>query len=98
MIAPAAGQVDSAPDEVGAALVRALGLVERLQRENLELAGCVGFLQGKLQETQAQLLALSPPVVAPGAAPAVSTAEPSRGGLRAFWRRLWPAGARHAGV
>ncbi len=96
--APAAGGVDSATDEVGEALVRALGLVERLQRENLELAGRVGFLQGKLQETRAQLLALAPPAVAPGAAPAVPAAEPVRGGPRAFWQRLWHAEGQRAGV
>ncbi len=88
--APAVGGVDSATDEVGEALVRALGLVERLQRENLELAGRVGFLQGKLQEAQAQLLALAPP--------ADPAAEPARGGLRAFWRRLWHAEGQRAGV
>jgi hypothetical protein len=97
-VAPSADGVDSVAEEVGEALVRALGLVERLQRENLELAGRVGFLQGKLQETQAQLLALAPPVAAPGAAPAVPAAEPLRGGLRAFWRRLWHAEGQRAGV
>ncbi len=76
----------------------ALGLVERLQRENLELAGRVGFLQGQLQEMQAQLLVLVPPVIAPGAAPVVPASEPSRGGLRAYWRRLWHAEGQPAGV
>ncbi len=95
---PAADRVDGAAEEVGEALVRALGLVERLQRENLELAGRVGFLQGKLQETQAQLLALAPPAAASGAAPAVPAAGPVRGGLRAFWRRLWHAEGQRAGV
>ena len=98
MVAPAAGWVESAAEEVGEALVRAVGLVERLQRENLELAGRVGFLQGKLQETQAQLLALAPPAAAPPAAPAGPTAGPPRGGLGAFWRRLWRAEGQRAGV
>ncbi len=93
---PVAGRVDGAADEVGEALVRALGLVERLQRENLELAGRVGFLQGKLQEAQAQLLALAPPVVSPPLVPAVPVEEPPHGGLRAFWRRLWRAEGQRA--
>lgn len=41
------------------ALLRSLDLVDRLQRENLELAGRVGFLQAKLQTTEDQLLALT---------------------------------------
>ena len=40
-------------------LLKALGLVERLQRENMELAGRVGFLQAKLQTAEEQLLALT---------------------------------------
>lgn len=85
------GRVDSVADEVGEALVRALALVEWLQRENLELAGRVGFLQGKLQETQAQLLALAPPAVAPLAPVTLGVAEsPASGGASpGRWRRLW---------
>ncbi len=105
MIAPAMGGVDRAADEVGEALVRALGLVERLQRENLELAGRVGFLQGKLQETQAQLLALAPSVASsspaaasPGGAQVLPTEVSPRGGLRAFCRRLRCAEGHSAGV
>ncbi len=96
--APTANGVDRVAEEVSEALVRALELVERLQREKLELAGRVGFLQGKLQETQAQLLTLAPPATAPGAAPAVPAAEPLRGGLRAFWQRLWHTEGQHARV
>ncbi len=96
--APAANGVDRMAEEISAALVRALELVERLQRENLELAGRVGFLQGKLQETQAQLLTPAPPATAPGAAPAVPAAEPLRGGLRAFWQRPWHTEGQRARV
>ena len=42
---PVADPVESV---AGEGLVRALALVERLQRENLELAGRLGFLQGQL--------------------------------------------------
>jgi excisionase family DNA binding protein len=42
-----------------AALLKALDLTDRLQRENMELAGRVGFLQARLQMAEEQLLALS---------------------------------------
>jgi excisionase family DNA binding protein len=64
------GASDDAPHEP---LLKALGLVERLQRENMELAGRVGFLQAKLQTAEEQLLALSAGPQAPTEAP-----EPSR--------------------
>jgi excisionase family DNA binding protein len=47
------------PEPVNEALLRALGLVDRLQRENMELAGRVGFLQAKLQSAEERILALS---------------------------------------
>ena len=99
-VAPSPDGVDSVAEEVSEALVRALGLVERLQRENLELAGRVGFLQGRLQETQAQLLALAPPAAASVApapravAEAPTSGRPSPG----RWRRLWRALGGVAGV
>jgi hypothetical protein len=40
-------------------LVQALSLVDRLQRENMELAARVGFLQAKLETAEEQILALS---------------------------------------
>lgn len=46
-------------------LLKALGLVERLQRENMELAGRVGFLQAKLQTAEEQLLTLAAGPLAP---------------------------------
>lgn len=94
--APAAG----AGGEVGEALVRAVALAERLQRENLELAGRVGFLQGRLQETQAQLLALAPPAGAPPAPAPPAVAEPPASGHPApgRWRRLWRVLGGAAGV
>lgn len=42
------------------ALLKALDFAERLQRENMELAGRVGFLQAKLQTAEEQILALTP--------------------------------------
>ena len=94
---PVAGRVEP---PAGEALVRALALVERLQRENLELAGRVGFLQGQLQETQTQLLALAPPGAAPVAPAPLAVAEaPASGGPSpGRWRRLWRALGGAAGV
>jgi excisionase family DNA binding protein len=62
-------QVDGTPDQAKqeptstseSALVRALDLVEKLQHENLELAGRVGFYQAKLQDAQEQIRLLSAP-------------------------------------
>ncbi len=44
-----------------AVLLNALQLVDRLQRENVQLAGQVGFLQSQLQESQEQVRLLSAP-------------------------------------
>lgn len=55
-----AGQVDGTRSrDSEAALLKALELTDRLQRENMELAGRVGFLQAKLQTAEEQLLALT---------------------------------------
>jgi hypothetical protein len=52
-------------------------LIERLQGQNLELAGRCGYLQARLEAAEKQVLALSPP------------AETQQGGDRApWWRRL----------
>lgn len=52
-------------------------LIERLQGQNLELAGRCGYLQAKLEATERQVLALSAPT------------ETHEGGNRApWWRRL----------
>jgi excisionase family DNA binding protein len=55
--------VDSTEDPSPAAatepgLLKALDIVDRLQRENLELAGQVGFLQAKLQVAEQRILLL----------------------------------------
>ncbi len=54
-----------------------LALVDRLQRENTELAGRVGFLQAKLQDAEQQIKML--------AAPKEPEPEPARPSL---WRRM----------
>lgn len=55
-----ADQVNTQPVQPSeAALLKALDLTDRLQRENMELAGRVGFLQARLQMAEEQLLALS---------------------------------------
>ncbi|MDP9350409.1 MAG: helix-turn-helix domain-containing protein [Chloroflexota bacterium] len=52
-------------------------MIERLQHQNLELAGRCGYLQAKLEAAERQVLALSAP------------AETRGGGDRApWWRRL----------
>ncbi len=52
-------------------------LIERLQGQNLELAGRCGYLQARLEAAEKQVLALSPP------------AETQQGGNRPpWWRRL----------
>jgi excisionase family DNA binding protein len=57
------GQIDSPAasehEPSNEALLKALDFAERLQRENMELAGRVGFLQAKLQTAEEQILALS---------------------------------------
>ena len=71
------GQVDTQPETLdelqppqsarasAEALLKALDFAERLQRENMELAGRVGFLQAKLQTAEEQVLALSSSTVEP---------------------------------
>lgn len=55
-----AAQVDTHDGAASSqALLKALELTDRLQRENMELAGRVGFLQAKLQVAEEQLLTLS---------------------------------------
>ena len=46
-------------EPVNEALIKTLDFAERLQRENMELAGRVGFLQAKLQVAEEQILALA---------------------------------------
>ncbi len=79
----AAGQVDgtSGPGS-GAALLKALELTDRLQRENMELAGRVGFLQAKLQTAEEQLLTLS-------AGPAQEETPPPRAQPPRSWWKFW---------
>jgi excisionase family DNA binding protein len=77
------------------ALLKALAFAERLQRENMELAGRVGFLQAKLQTAEEQILALTggesgQPTETVAVAPE-RPAEPSP------WQRLvgWVRGQQH---
>lgn len=60
-------RLDSGRDQ---AMLKALDLADRLQRENMELAGRLGFLQAKLQHTEERLLALA-------AGPAPSQPDPT---------------------
>ena len=82
----AAGRVmTTSPPPVGEqALLKALELTDRLQRENMELAGRVGFLQAKLQAAEERLLALSAPPVDAG--DGTEDAPPPRAGP---WWRFW---------
>jgi hypothetical protein len=49
--------------------LKALEFVERLQRENTELAGRVGFYQAKLQAAEEQLRLLAAPADEPAPPP-----------------------------
>lgn len=69
---PAAAPTDlsAAPLQQGAALsadtsVELVRLVDRLQRENLELGGRIGYLQSELQHATATIKALQAPAAAP---------------------------------
>jgi excisionase family DNA binding protein len=98
-------QVDSteepaAPAAADAALLKSLDMVDRLQRENLELAGQVGFLQAKLQAAEQRILLLEAQSVEqpteieaetkPGDTQAPGQEETRRG--RPWWRRLFGSG------
>ena len=75
------GHIAASPDR---ALLKALDLTDRLQRENMELAGRVGFLQAKLQTAEEQLLALAAPTP-----PQPATDEPSSDPDQPWWKRLF---------
>lgn len=77
----------AAPLQQGAALsadmsVELVHLVDRLQRENLELGGRIGYLQSELQHATETIKALQAPSTAPGRS----------------WRRDWRAMAAVACV
>jgi excisionase family DNA binding protein len=68
--AAALEDVSAAPLQQGAALsvdtsVELVRLVDRLQRENLELGGRIGYLQSELQHATATIKALQAPAAAP---------------------------------
>ena len=88
----APSQADKRADEENAripagserALLKALELTDRLQRENMELAGRVGFLQAKLQTAEEQLLALAAP-----APTQTAPDEPSFRPDQPWWKRIF---------
>lgn len=55
-VAPDSAQVPPGGDQVAGALIEALRLNEKLQVENRELAGRVGYLMGQVEELRGQLL------------------------------------------
>jgi hypothetical protein len=63
-------------------VLEALRLVDNLRRDNQQLAGQVGFLQAKLQETERTVALLMVPKDDPAPEP---PAEPER---RPWWKRL----------
>ncbi len=73
--------VDSYPDQVD--LSEMVHLVERLSRENQQLAGQLGFTQAKLQEAERTVALLMAPTDKP--VPDLP-AEPER---RPWWKRVW---------
>ncbi len=86
-VAPAA---EASPEALTALLARLSEMLElaaaerpereRLHRENLELAGRIGFLQAKLQEAERKILLLQAP------AEAETVAETS---ARPWWKRIF---------
>ena len=60
-------------------------LIDRLQRENQQMAGQLGFMQAKLQEAEKTIALLMAPKDEPLAEP-----EPPADPVRvSWWRRLW---------
>lgn len=81
-----AAQLGSAPMQDRQANTQPLvEMVERLHRENMQLAGRVGFLEGKLQDAEQKILALSAPV---NPEPTVIDQAREDTGSPSLWRRL----------
>ncbi len=60
-----ATQLGSAPMQEHQAVMQPLmEMVDRLHRENMQLAGRVGFLEGRLQDAEQKILMLSAPATA----------------------------------
>ena len=80
-----AGKVDGMPVRPAGTpapeLMKALEMVDRLQQDNQQLAGQVGFLQAKLQDAEEQIRLLTAPQGEP--APEAEPVKP-----RPWWRRL----------
>jgi hypothetical protein len=75
-------QPSEGPDDVPAPeTLELVRLVDRLSRENQQLAGQLGFTQAKLQEAEKQIALLMAPKDDPE-----PPAEPER---RSWWRRLF---------
>lgn len=68
-----------------AVLLRAFDTIDRLQHENLQLAGQVGFLQSELQQANEQIRLLTMDKEPESPAESQQTAAPRR----AWWRRLF---------
>lgn len=70
-------------------LMKALEMVDRLQRENQQLAGQLGFFQARVQDQEAtiQRLLMAPKDEPAPAEERVAPAEPAP--LRPWWRRLF---------
>jgi hypothetical protein len=66
----------------------ALDLADKLQQQNLELAGRIGWLQAELQQRDEQLKALQEPAVEPEPARAGQDAVDSPRAERPWWLRL----------
>ncbi len=82
-----ATQLGSAPMQDHQAVMQPLmEMVDRLHRENMQLAGRVGFLEGRLQDAEQKILALSAPAE-PG--PVVIEQARRDAPQPSFWRRLF---------
>ncbi len=93
----AAPAAETSPETVTALLAKLSAMLEqaaaerpereRLHRENLELAGRIGFLQAKLQEAEHKVFLLQAPA---------ETATAAETAACPWWKRLfaWPSGGK----
>ncbi len=80
-----AAMTDTADSTPAPELMKALEIVDRLQRDNQQLAGQVGYLQARVQDQERQIGLLMAPKDEPAPEPE-PTLEPAPS--RPWWRRL----------
>jgi hypothetical protein len=81
------GAQSSAMAAEGEAARELVALVERLHRENVELAGRLGFYQARVQELEGRVKLLTESAPAPAETPAEASPAPPQRPWWRFWRR-----------